>query len=108
AVRRHEPPPKIEETRPLKPEIARRLAGRYRADEKILDLNESSGRLWALPQRGGFRAELRSLDDGLIVDDIVAYGQKIFPEGDKLKIGKLIYEPVPVSKPAPAPAQWLG
>jgi len=106
AVRRQEPPPMIEETSPLKPETARRLAGRYRSDERIIELEEQSGRLWALPQNGGFRAELRAQGDNFIIDDIVAYGQKVIPEGDKLRIGKNTYERISIDKPAPAPARW--
>jgi CubicO group peptidase (beta-lactamase class C family)/D-alanyl-D-alanine dipeptidase len=108
AVRRHEPLPKIEETSPLKPDIARRLAGRYRADDKVLDLEERSGRLWGLPQSGGFRAELRSLDNSLIVDDIVAYGQRVTTEGNQLTVGKTVYQRIPTNKPTPPPARWLG
>lgn len=100
--------PKIEETTPLKPELARRLAGRYRAGDRILDLEEHSGRLWALAQSGGFRAELRALGSNLIVDDIVAYGQEVKPEGEKLRIGKNVYEPIPIEKPKPPPSRWLG
>src|SRR5260370_38323147 len=108
AVRRQEPPPNIEETSPLKPETARRLAGRYRSDERIIDLEEQSGRLWALAQSGGFRAELRARGDSFIVDDIVAYGQKVIPEGEKLRIGKNTYERISVDKPVLAPAPWRG
>ena len=108
AVRENKPLPKIEETSPLKPEIAERLAGRYRADERILDLDERSGRLFALAQTGGFRAELRAKGDSLIVDDIVAYGQDVIPEGDKLHIGKNTYERIATTKPEPPPARWLG
>src|SRR5207247_1436464 len=108
AVRRHEPPPKIEETSPLKPETARRLAGKYQSGERTIDLEEQSGRLWALAQNGGFRAELRAQGDNFIIDDIVAYGQRVIPEGDKLRIGKNIYERISIDKPASAPAPWRG
>jgi D-alanyl-D-alanine dipeptidase/CubicO group peptidase (beta-lactamase class C family) len=108
AVRRQEPPPRIEETSPLKPEAARRLAGRYRSEERTIELEERSGRLWALAQSGGFRAELRAQGENLIVDDIVAYGQRVIPECDKLRIGKNTYERISVEKHAPAPAPLLG
>jgi D-alanyl-D-alanine dipeptidase len=108
AVRQGKSLPKIEEVQPLKPEVARRLAGRYRSGERIIELDEQSGRLWALPQSGGFRAELRALGNNLIVDDIVAYGQLVIPEGDKLRIGKNTYGRISIEKPAPVPARWLG
>src|SRR5205823_13185436 len=57
---------------------------------------------------GGFRHELRTQGDHLIVDDIVAYGQQVVPEGDKLRIGKNTYERISIDKPAPAAARWSG
>jgi serine beta-lactamase-like protein LACTB len=108
AVREAKPLPKIEVTSLLKPETARRLAGRYRSGDRLLDLDERSGRLWALPQSGGFRAELRARGDSLVVDDIVAYGQEVKTEGDKLVVGKNTYERIPTTKPEPPPASWLG
>ncbi len=69
AVRKGQPPPKIEETAPLGPGEARRLAGRYVRDAKGADLIERDGKLFVLPLRGGFRAELRSLGDALVMDD---------------------------------------
>jgi D-alanyl-D-alanine dipeptidase len=100
--------PKVEETLPLKPETVKRLAGRYRSGERILELEERSGRLFALAQTGGFRAELRAKGDGLVVDDIVAYGQEVKTEGDKLHIGKNDYERIATTKPEPPPTRWLG
>jgi serine beta-lactamase-like protein LACTB len=108
AVRQGKPLPKIEETTPLKPERARRLAGRYRCGDKVIDLTERAGHLYALPARGGFRMEVRALGDALMADDVLFYGQKIVPDGDKLSIGKDVYERTAVSKPQPAPARWLG
>jgi len=108
AVRQGQSLPKIEDTGPLKPEVARRLAGRYRSGDRIIDLEEQSGKLWVLPQSGGFRAELRALGDHHIVDDIVAYGQKVITEGDKLQVGKNTYERISVDKPKPSPARWRG
>jgi D-alanyl-D-alanine dipeptidase len=108
AVRQGKPLPPIEETMPLRPETARRLAGHYRSGAKALDLVERGGRLHGVAARGGFRVELRALGDALMVDDVLAYGPKIEPEGDKLHIGKDLYERVPVERPAPPPARWLG
>src|SRR5262249_52315192 len=128
AIRRQEPPRKIEETFPLKPEIACLLAGRYKSGEtRVIDLEERSGRLWALAQSGGFLQELRAQGDHLIVDDIVAYGQQVVPESNpalssisasdaaregqgvaKLRIGKNTYKRIAIEKPAPPPARWSG
>jgi CubicO group peptidase (beta-lactamase class C family)/D-alanyl-D-alanine dipeptidase len=126
AVRQQKSPPKIEETSPLNPESARLLAGRYKSGEtRVIDMEERSGRLWALAQSGGFSQELRAQGDHLIVDDIVAYGQQVVSEGNpalssisalapegrgvaKLRIGKNTYERIAVEKPAPPPDRWLG
>jgi serine beta-lactamase-like protein LACTB len=108
AARQGKPLPKIEETTPLKPDVARRLAGRYRSRDKKVDLTERAGKLHLLPARGGLRMELRAVGDALMTDDVVFFGQKIVPEGDKLHIGKDVYERIAVTKPPPAPARWLG
>jgi CubicO group peptidase (beta-lactamase class C family)/D-alanyl-D-alanine dipeptidase len=108
AARRGDPPPAIEMTKPVDPDLARRLNGRYRSGEKLIDLTERDGRLFALSGRGGVRTELRAVGDGLIVDDRLDYGTRIKIEGDKLRIGKDVYERVEVPKPDPPPAKWLG
>jgi serine beta-lactamase-like protein LACTB len=108
AVKQDKPLPKIEETTRLKPEVARKLAGRYQAGEKAFDLVERAGRLTLLPAKGGFRTELRANGDALIIDDRLDYGLRIEPKGEKLAIGKDEYERVPTKKPEPPPAKWLG
>lgn len=100
--------PKIEETAPLPLELTRRLAGRYQAGARVVDLYQRAGKLWLLPARGGFRQELRALGDALMVDDPLAYGPKIERDRDRLRVGKDTYEPVEVPAPAPPPARWLG
>src|SRR5262249_59590486 len=74
AVRQDKPLPKIEETTRLKPELARKLAGRYASGDKAFDLYERDGRLSLLPARGGYRAPVPALGDALILDDRVDYG----------------------------------
>src|SRR5205085_1037387 len=108
AVKQDKPLPKIEETTKLSPERARQLIGRYKFGEKVLDLEESDGRLWAWPGRGGFRMELRARGEDLIVDDRIGYGAKIEVKDGKLKIGKDEYAPVKTEKPEPPPSKWLG
>ncbi len=108
AAKEGKPLPKVEETAPVKPEVARRLAGRYKSGEKVIDLIESGGKLWLLPARGGFRLDLRARGDALVTDGLLDVGTKVVPEGDKLRVGKDDYERVPDPKPAPAPEKWLG
>jgi len=108
AVRRGKPLPKIEETRPLGPALGRKLAGRYRAGKKELDLIERAGHLWVLPGRGGFRLEIRASGDALTADDRLGFGPAVVRLGDKLKVGDETYERVGVGKPEPPPGRWLG
>jgi CubicO group peptidase (beta-lactamase class C family)/D-alanyl-D-alanine dipeptidase len=108
AVKQNKPLPKIEKNIPLKPEVARSLAGRYQSGDKAFDLFERAGRLAMLSTKGGYRVELRASGDALVVDDRLDYGLRIEPKGDKLVIGKDEYERVPVKKPDPPPAKWLG
>jgi CubicO group peptidase (beta-lactamase class C family)/D-alanyl-D-alanine dipeptidase len=108
ALKRGKPLPAIEETTPLKPELTRRLAGRYRSGKKTLDLSQRHGRLYLLPGRGGFRVEVRGIGPDLMVDDRLGYGQRIKLEGDKLKIGDDIFERIPDAEPAALPERWAG
>jgi CubicO group peptidase (beta-lactamase class C family)/D-alanyl-D-alanine dipeptidase len=108
AVKQDKPLPRIIESTPLKPELARQLAGRYQAGSKILDLHERDGRLWLLPGGGGDRVELRAVADGLLVDDPLEFGRRITLEGDKLRLDGETYERTVVTKPEPPPAKWLG
>ncbi len=110
AAKAGKPLPKIDAPTKLKPELAKKLAGRWRMSEKAaFDLIESNGTLWALPVQGGIRTEILALDEHtLIIDDRQDYGLKIEMKGDKLVVGKDEYERETLKKPAPAPAKWLG
>jgi CubicO group peptidase (beta-lactamase class C family)/D-alanyl-D-alanine dipeptidase len=93
----------------LTPETVHRLAGRYLSGARGYDLIEGAGRLWLLPLRGGFRAELRSLGpDELIVDDCPDYGTRVKVQGDEIKIGDTTYQRAKNEKPQPCPQRWLG
>jgi CubicO group peptidase (beta-lactamase class C family)/D-alanyl-D-alanine dipeptidase len=108
AARQGKPLPKIEEGKPVGVELARRLAGRYQSGAKLIDLLERDGKLWLLPGRGGFRLELRTLGDGLIVDDLPEFGTRIKREGEKLVIDKDTFERVALKKPESATERWRG
>jgi serine beta-lactamase-like protein LACTB len=108
AAKEDKPLPAIEVTTPIPIEKARKLAGRYKNGDRWLDLLERDGHLWILPDRGGYRLELRALGDHLVVDDQMDYGQKIEVKDNKVRIGDKTYERVPVEKPAPCPAKWRG
>jgi serine beta-lactamase-like protein LACTB len=108
AVRGKKALPKITETTRLKPERARKLAGRYKGKAGVLDLEEREGRLYLWPGKGGFRRELRQAGSGLIVDGRLDYGQRLEVKEDRLQIGKAVYERVAVKRPAPPRAKWAG
>jgi CubicO group peptidase (beta-lactamase class C family)/D-alanyl-D-alanine dipeptidase len=71
----------IDTTTALTPGRALALIGRYANARTAVDLEEYEGRLFGTPLRGGFRAELRapsaSSVDELILDDRLAYGQRV-------------------------------
>jgi CubicO group peptidase (beta-lactamase class C family)/D-alanyl-D-alanine dipeptidase len=108
ALRQGKPLPSLEETTPLPPERAARLAGRYAKGDKGFDLSERTGKLFLLPIQGGFRTEARALGDDLMVDDILGYGPRIKVETDALLINKDKYKRATVTKPGPSPAKWAG
>src|SRR5262249_88630 len=70
---------------------------------KGVDLIARDGKLFVLPLRGGFRRELRRLDDALITDDRLDYGSKLVPQGGRLLVEKDMFERVAVPKPQPPP-----
>lgn len=108
AAKEGKPLPAIEETKALSITKARQLAGRYKSGDRWLDLLERDGHLWVLPDRGGYRRELRELGDDLIVDDQMDYGLKIEVRDGKLHLGGKTYERVPLEKPTPCPEKWRG
>jgi serine beta-lactamase-like protein LACTB len=108
AVQQGKPLPAIDKATPLAAGEARRLAGKYRCGDKVIDLSERDARLWLLPERGGFRVEVRALGKAPVVDDRLDYGTRIKRDGDGLRIGKDVYQRLPPAKPAPAPSRWQG
>ncbi len=108
AVRAGRPLPAIGQTKPIDPNLARRLAGRYRHGDREVELIERSGRLWLRGNHLDSQMEVRALGDGLVVDDPLGFGLKIRPQGDRLRVGNETYDRLPAVKPAPAPARWLG
>ncbi|MGI9167275.1 MAG: serine hydrolase [Pyrinomonadaceae bacterium] len=108
AVRQRKPIPQPEITSPVDPQLARRIAGRYVNGTNGVDLVESAGKLSKLSSLGGEQVRLRSLGDALIVDDKLAYGEKILVRDNALVIGKETFKRVEVPRPQPAPNRWLG
>ena len=100
--------PQPEITSPIDLKLARRIAGRYANGPNSVELIESAGKLSKLSSLGGEQVRLRALGDALIVDDKLAYGEKILNRDKAIVIGNETFERVEVPKPPPAPASWLG
>jgi serine beta-lactamase-like protein LACTB len=107
ADRAEMPAPAIEETTPLSAEEARRWAGRWESGKEAFDLEEQLGKLYHWPAAGGFRAEVRRLGKSLMTDDPLARGLRLTPEGDRLRVGKLLFARREAKPPPPCPAHYL-
>jgi CubicO group peptidase (beta-lactamase class C family)/D-alanyl-D-alanine dipeptidase len=108
AVRAGKPLPAIKETTPVGQEAARKLAGRYQAGDKVVELSESQGRLYLLQLDVGMRQELRRQGKGLVTDGPLGYGLKVTPEDDGLRVGEKVYRRVAEPRPAPCPDRYAG
>jgi CubicO group peptidase (beta-lactamase class C family)/D-alanyl-D-alanine dipeptidase len=106
AARQGRPIPQPEITSPVDPQLARRIAGRYVNGARGIDLMESGGRLSKLSTDGGEQVRLRSTGDALIVDDKLAYGERILLREGAIVIGNETFKRVEVPKPQPAPVGW--
>lgn len=105
AVRQGKAPPRIEQATPLDHAYAKRMAGKYRCEERAIDLYERGGRLWFLTSS---RVELRRFGNALLLDDCLVYGPKLTPEGGRLKFGGKTYARALPAMPSAPPAKWLG
>src|SRR5207253_930267 len=83
-------------------------AGQYVSKDNSFQLSEREGRLYYWPGKGGFRLEIRQQGDALVADDRLGYGLKLTVDGEKLKLGKDVYERQNESKPVPVPDKWKG
>ena len=112
AAKAGKPLPELDETTPLGPTAARKLAGVYRvADDpdRWLEVTEFGGRAYLTPGRGGVRAEVRRLGDDLFLDDVVAWGPKLVQDGETLTAAGHTYAKEPAAGPPPAPPEkWAG
>src|SRR5262249_17298660 len=110
AAKAGKPLPKLDRSRPLPPEEARFRVGRYRAGERRRDRPASVGRLYVTPDRGGARFRVRATNEGLISDDVHAWGVRYAVEADTLVRGDLTFKKEkPSAEPPPEPlAKWRG
>ncbi len=105
AARRGKPLPKLEISQPIKPERARKLAGRYGHDEDLIDVVDRNGKLLMGPL-GGLTLEIRAMGNDLVVDDRLLAGPRLSAEGDALRLGRARFERKNAGKPVPSPARW--
>ena len=106
AARSHQPLPSTETTTPVDSGLARRLAARYGTVIDAVDLKEQEGHLFMLPLRGGYKVELRSLRDHLVVDDRLSYGTPVMVLDQAIHVSAKKLDRVEVPRPAPVPAEW--
>jgi D-alanyl-D-alanine dipeptidase len=95
-------------TTAIPPELGKELQGRYGKGVDALDLKYLGGKLTMLPLKGGSQSELRKLNDDLIADDTLSYGDKITPLKDAIKVGEKTLTREDVPKPLPARKEWKG
>ena len=108
AVRSHQSLPNTEPTTPADSGLARRLAARYGTASDAVDLEEQEGHLFMLPLRGGYKVELRSLRDHLVVDDRLSYGTPVTVLNQAIQVRAKKLDRVEVPRPALVLAEWKG
>jgi CubicO group peptidase (beta-lactamase class C family)/D-alanyl-D-alanine dipeptidase len=108
AIREGKPIPEPEISSPVDPQLARRIAGRYRNGTEGFDLKVSGNELSMLNTNGGEPERLRALGDSLVVDGRLGYGPKLLEGDGTITIGKKSFAREPTQKPSPAPERWRG
>ncbi len=109
AAKASQPLPAIVTPTPLAPGEAAKLAGRYTAGTKAIDLVERDGRLVLQSKRGGPAVELKRLDaTTLIADDRITFGARLAQTADGFRAGRDEFRREPDVRPAPCPDRWRG
>jgi serine beta-lactamase-like protein LACTB len=110
AAKHGKPLPKPERSEPLPADDARQLAGVYRTDDGWLELTESAGRLYVTPGRGGARFRVHKSGDGLISDDVLAWGVRFGRGPDTITTPNktTLTREKDAGAPPEAPANWKG
>jgi CubicO group peptidase (beta-lactamase class C family)/D-alanyl-D-alanine dipeptidase len=110
ALRSGKPLPTFETAKPVPPELARKLAGRYGEGDDAVDLMEREGTLHMLRVQGGFESELRISGDALVANGRLEenFETKIVPVDAGIRIGDKLLKRVEPRQPAPAPRQFDG
>jgi len=110
ASRSGKPLPIFEKTKPVPPELARKLAGRYGEGDDMVDLMEREGTLHMLPLSGDFESDLRMLGNALVPDGRLDENleTRIVPVDGGIRISDKLLKRVELPRPVPAPDQFAG
>ena len=108
AVRRGAALSPPETTQPVPPEQVSSLSGRYGHGDQVLDLVAQDGQLYLVSNRSEYRRRLRWLDEALIVDDVLGYGQRLVPQDDRLLVNGAAYQRRERPAAGPVPERWRG
>jgi CubicO group peptidase (beta-lactamase class C family)/D-alanyl-D-alanine dipeptidase len=108
AARSTLPLPTLETTKPVSPGRAHELEGHYESGNGVIDLSESSGRLFLAPIAGGLKVEIRGRGNALIVDDRLAVGAELKTQDDRIGLGNDWFLRQALAKPATCPVRWEG
>jgi CubicO group peptidase (beta-lactamase class C family)/D-alanyl-D-alanine dipeptidase len=108
AVRAGREAPTLRTSDPVPPSLVRRLLGRYEFQEMGIELTEWAERLFMQVDGGGSVVELRSLDDTILVDDVHAYGTRLFPGESAVVLGGSTFQRIQDRRPSPEPSDWTG
>ena len=91
-------------TTPVDPDLARRLDGLYRSEERSVALCERDGRLFLQTDRS--LAEVRSAGGRLVADDRHSFGAQISPGEDSIRLDDENFKRVERLRPRPLPEPW--
>jgi D-alanyl-D-alanine dipeptidase/CubicO group peptidase (beta-lactamase class C family) len=107
ATRAGAPAPEPAVTRPIPPDVVRRVAGHYGRDRRHIELRARGSRLHLVPEPGAAPLALRWLGDSIVVDDARDFGLSLVPLHDgRLRVRRDTFAPEPLPRPAPAPERW--
>ncbi len=108
AVRQGQPLPAAEVTQPVPAAEAGRIAGRYGRGDRVVEIVERPGGLYAWLRQPGMRLRLRVRGDDLIADDRLSYGPRFELLDGAIAVGGDTLRRASMAKPRRAPERWRG
>lgn len=100
-----QPLPTIETTKEVPVVLRQQLAGTYASGNKLLQIVDKGGELFLYDEM--FLKQLRSLGDGVVVDDLTGFGPKISITADgQLLMADQVWSRIDEPQPPPAPERW--